>query len=155
MLEPLNVKFIVDPLNGTIPTRATSESAALDFYASHDFTIPGFGRAAIGTDVTVCWNNSNAYLQLFSRSGLFKNFGITCEGGVIDYDFQQPISVLLQNNTADCYEVKKGDRICQGIFLPICPVERYIYVEDGTGYSCVHDMASNLTRVGGLGSTGK
>lgn len=60
----MEVKFIVDPLNGTIPSRATSESAALDFYASNDFIIPGFGRAAIGTGVTVCWNNCNAYLQM-------------------------------------------------------------------------------------------
>lgn len=78
-----------------------------------------------------------------------------CEGGVIDHDFQLPISVLLQNNTADCYEVKKGDRICQGIFLPIFPVESYIYVEEGTGYSCVHDVTSIRTRIGGLGSSGK
>ncbi len=162
----MEVQFVLDKsVNSRLPTSATAGSAALDFYAAENVTVPGFGRCAVATGVTVSWDHEDAYLQLFSRSGLFNNFGITCEAGVIDIDFNLPISVLLQNHTPDSYRVKEGDRIAQGIFLWKVPIRTYYHVTSEIGMATdtepichqifTYDPHLGQVRVGGLGSTGR
>jgi dUTP pyrophosphatase len=153
----MEVRFTLDEniVNARLPTTATQYSAGLDFYSSIDIVIPGFGRSAVPTGVTVSWDFTDAYLQLLSRSGLFKNQGISCEGGVIDFDFNLPISVLLQNHSPDPYEIKVGDRICQGIFLWKVPIASYTQISSKGEAVASYDPTIATVRSAGLGSTGR
>jgi dUTP pyrophosphatase len=138
------------------PIQGSLHSAGYDLFAYSDVTIPAFGSVKVPTGIAIGWSDPLVYLQLASRSGLFIQNGITCEGGVIDWDYLQEIIVLLQNHTSDQYEIKKGQRICQGIFLTRPMIQRFAIVTDwispGQTYLPLPFMQP---RYGGLGSTGK
>ena len=109
----------------------------------------------VATDVTVEWDDVSVYLQLFSRSGLFFNHSITCEGGVIDFDFCRPIGVMLLNHGPDYHDISVGDRICQGVFLKKPEVSEWLLCDHSTHEITPFDPFSSLPRNGGFGSTGK
>ena len=58
------------------------------------------------------------YLQLASRSGLASR-GLMVIGGVVDSDYRGEIQALLLNWSDTPFQVNKGQRICQGLFLPV------------------------------------
>lgn len=138
-----------------LPILGSPYSSGYDFFALDDVIIPAHDRFIIRTGVGVAWSDPNSYLQLFSRSGLFANHGITCEGGVIDYDFLKPISVLLQNHSADEYKINKGDRICQGIFLQRATIVNHSVTTEWHRSGTPYFPFTFGDRNGGLGSTGK
>lgn len=139
-----------------LPSMGTLHSAGIDIYALYDYIVPAFGSAKIRSGIAIGWSDPLVYLQLQSRSGLFAKHGISCEGGVIDWDYLKEIIVLLQNHSTDDYHVKRGDRVCQGVFLVKPMIQRFCIVENflssGTSYLPV---VMNVDRDGGLGSTGK
>jgi len=139
-----------------LPIQGSLHSAGYDLFTLYDVSIPAFGSVKVHTGIAIGWSDPLVYLQLQSRSGLFHNHGISCEGGVIDWDYLQEIQVLLQNHTANIYDFKKGDRICQAIFINKPMIQRFSVVEDwlspGVSYLPLPLFAS---RNGGLGSTGK
>jgi len=65
--------------------------------------------------------------------------------GIIDSDYYSNISndghiwISLQNEGTKTYEIKKGDKICQGIF------NKYLLTDNDNNY--------NNIRTGGIGST--
>lgn len=138
-----------------LPTVGSLHSAGYDFYALKDETIPAFGSGKVSTGVAVGWSDPMVYMQLHSRSGLYANHAITCEGGVIDWDYLQEIIVLLQNHSALEYSVKKGDRICQGVFLCQPLINRCAVVSDWISVGVTYFPFALGARTGGLGSTGK
>lgn len=143
-----------DP-DAMLPILGSVYSAGYDFYALNDYTIPAYGRGAVSTGIGVAWSDPNAYLQLMSRSGLFSKEGISCEAGVIDYDYLQPISVLLQNHTPNEYTVRKGDRVCQGIFLQKSCVIHHSVTDEWHKAGESYFPFCLGSRNGGFGSTGK
>ena len=62
------------------------------------------------------------YLQLASRSGLASR-GLMVIGGVVDSDYRGEIQALLLNWSDTPFQVNKGQRICQGLFLPVFHVK--------------------------------
>jgi dUTP pyrophosphatase len=152
------VNVTLSDILATVPVRATPHSAGFDFYSCVDVTVPAFGRVAVSTGVKISWDDPNMYLQLLSRSGLFLRFGLSCEGGVIDQDYNDIIYVLLQNHTVENYDIKVGDRICQGIFLPKIHVDRLIVSANSPSemsFALVPDhQILKSSRTGGLGSSG-
>ena len=91
--------------------------------------------------------NSDEVLFLIIRSSLgFKNNIRMCnQVGVIDSDYYGNINneghifVKLQNEGTEAFSVKKGTRICQGIFV------KYLTVDN--------EEEINNERVSGIGST--
>jgi dUTP pyrophosphatase len=150
----ISVKKLVP--NAHLPVQGSLHSAGYDLFSCADVAVPAFGRVQVPTGIAIGWSNPLVYLQLHSRSGLFFKHGISCEGGVIDWDYLQEIMVLLQNNTPDEYYIKNGDRICQGIFVDIPMIQKWSVVDDwlspGQTYLPLPVFAF---RSGGLGSTGK
>ena len=57
------------------------------------------------------------FLLLLSRSGLACK-GIVTLAGVIDSDYRGPVCALLANSSDENFILKKGQRCCQGVFLP-------------------------------------
>ena len=144
--------FIRDIPNGNyddviLPKRDTISSAGYDFYSVISVTLKPRERKVIPTGVKVMMNN-NEFLGIFIRSSLgFKyNVRMCNQVGIIDADYynnsenEGHIFVCLMNEGDKVLEIKKGDRIVQGIFMP------FLITDD--------DKTTDI-RMGGIGSTNK
>lgn len=149
----VSVKKIVP--EAKLPTYGSLHSAGFDFYSVEKCIIPARGRSPIRTGVAVAWSSPTVYLQLLSRSGLCINKGITCEAGVIDWDYLREIIVILYNHSDADVEIEKYDRIAQGIFLEIPQVQHWKEHTQWTEPGTLYVPYSIESRIGGFGSTGK
>ena len=130
-----------------LPKRSTLNSASYDFYSVISFTLSPGERRVIPTGIKVSMN-SNEFLSIYIRSSLgFKwNIRMCNQVGIIDADYynnsenEGHIFVCLMNEGDKVLEIKKGDRIVQGIFMP------FLITDD--------DKTTDI-RMGGIGSTNK
>lgn len=129
-----------------LPRRSTRGSAGYDFVSPAEITVPAGGRAVIPTGIR-CEMREGWVLMLFPRSGLGFRYQIRLSNtvGVIDSDYafaenEGHILVSLRNPTDQDLVIKRGERFCQGIFLP---------------YGLAEEEESFQERTGGFGSTGK
>lgn len=130
-----------------LPKRSTLNSAGYDFYSVISFTLSLGERRVIPTGIKVSMN-SNEFLSIYIRSSLgFKwNIRMCNQVGIIDADYynnsenEGHIFVCLMNEGDKVLEIKKGDRIVQGIFMP------FLITDD--------DKTTDI-RMGGIGSTNK
>lgn len=129
-----------------MPKRSTRGSAGYDFVSPVETLIPAGGKAVIPTGIR-CEMESGWVLMLFPRSGLGFRHQIRLSNtvGVIDSDYafaenEGHIQVSLRNPTDTDLIISRGERFCQGIFLP---------------YGLAEEEDSFTERTGGLGSTGK
>lgn len=127
-----------------LPTRATEHSVAYDFYSPVNVVIQPGCKAFIWTDVKAHMYYDNALL-INVRSSMGKQpIMIANTQGWIESDYYSNpdndgnIGFNLLNLGDTPYEIKKGDRIGQGMFI------KYLITKD-----------DNVTakRVGGFGST--
>jgi dUTP pyrophosphatase len=101
----LQVKLLSN--NATLPTRASMYAAGYDLYSAVDMTIPPTGLYKIPTDISIT-PPPNTYAKIESRSGLLLHNRIEVKGGIIDRDYTGNIIVLLKNDSAVNFQVKKG-----------------------------------------------
>ena len=107
-----------------LPKRETKGSAGYDFIALNDFEIKPAEIKKIPTGVKAKFLDDEV-LMLVVRSGMgFKyNVRMCNQVGIIDSDYynnrgnEGHIWIALQNEGSNVYSVKKGDGICQGIFM--------------------------------------
>lgn len=134
--------------DGFLPKRGTSGSAGYDFRSPVDVTIlPG--------EQFMIWTNVKAYLQpnevllIDVRSSIGTKYGIVLGNtlGVVDSDYYSNpqndgnIGLCLKNTGKSPFEIKRGDKVCQGIFV------NYLIADN--------DNPVDKNRVGGFGSTDK
>lgn len=129
-----------------LPRRATEGSAGYDFVSTIDVTVPPEGAALIPTGIRAEME-SGWVLMLFPRSSLGFRYALRLSNtvGVIDSDYafaknEGHIMVKLYNPTGTPVSIARGERFCQGVFLPYGTAEE----EENLG-----------KRSGGMGSTGK
>ena len=129
-----------------LPKRATAGSAGYDFVSPLEVTVPGRGAALIPTGIRAEMD-PGWVLLLFPRSSLGFRHGIRLSNtaGVIDSDYafaenEGHIMVKLRNPLPEPVTIGKGERFCQGIFLP---------------YGTAEEAEIPGERRGGFGSTGK
>ena len=129
-----------------LPRRSTAGSAGYDFICPAEITIPAGGEALIATGIRAQMEQGWV-LMLFPRSGLGFRHGIRlCNTvGVIDSDYagaenEGHILVKLQNPSDHPVTLGRGERFCQGVFLP---------------YGTAEEEGSFAERTGGMGSTGR
>ena len=126
------------------PEYATSGSAAVDLRAAIDegevVTIVPGARALIPTGLSISPESSEYVAVIAARSGLGVKKGISLANGigVIDSDYRGEIHVCLINKGEEPFEVHRGDRIAQMMFLPVATatffeVESLDETERGTG----------------------
>lgn len=148
----MNVKIKKLHPNAIIPKRATNGSAAFDFHAFFD---EQSGGKKVRPDMPLIIGTKLAFeipaghaMFIFSRSGHgFKNdVRLSNCVGVIDSDYRQEVKVKLayDMNEGPGMYIGHGERIAQGVILPV-PVVEFEEV----------DELSDTDRVGGFGSTGK
>ena len=130
-----------------LPRYATAGSAAFDLAASADTTIaPGEVRLVpTGLVIEV---PAGMFLGVFARSStpLKKGLMVANGVGVVDSDYCGPtdeVKVQVINVTSAPVEIRKGDRIAQGILLPSPQIE----------WEEVDELAT--TSRGGFGGTGR
>lgn len=129
-----------------LPQYHTSESAGFDIASSVDITVPSGQVVKIPTGLVIA-SPSGYFLLVTSRSSLALKKGLNMANGVgvIDPDYAGPsdqVHIIVHNFTSEPVEVKKGERLAQGIFLPIQQAE-WEEVEE-----------TRATDRGGIGSTG-
>ena len=129
-----------------LPKRATAGSAGYDFTAPAEVTVPAGGSALIPTGIRAEME-PGWVLILFPRSSLGFRTGIRLSNtaGIIDSDYafaknEGHIMVKLRNPSDIPVVIGRGERFCQGIFLP---------------YGTAEDSGEFAERSGGFGSTGK
>lgn len=130
------------------PSRSTTGSAGYDFVAWDDVVIPPNDSVVIPTYLK-CQIKPTYMLCIYPRSGMGFKYGVHLANtiGVIDSDYygcesnDGHIMVKLTNPLNQPIEIHRGDKFCQGIFIPF-----------GITYD---DSPQSERRHGGIGSTGK
>lgn len=129
-----------------LPKRKTSGSAGYDFEAAVDINIEPKTIAFVTTGIKA-YMPKDEVLQMYPRSSLcFKKKLMKANSvGIIDSDYynnpdnEGEIMLILYNFGDEVVEIKKGDRIAQGIFIK---------------YLTVDENETTIKRLGGFGSTG-
>lgn len=142
--EYKNIKKIYNDLK--TPKRSTFNSAGYDFFAPFDFILKPGDITKIPTGIKTYMKNDE-FLAIIDRSSVgFKlNIRLCNQVGIIDADYynnennEGNIFIAFQNEGKKIWEVKKGDKIAQGIFL------KYLLIDN--------DEPIGQRRVNGIGST--
>ena len=132
----------------SLPKRSTSSAAGYDFQSLIDFVMKPNEIKKIPLGIKVIMNPNEMFMLCVRSSQGFKyNVRMCNQVGIIDSDYYNNIDneghmwIRLQNEGDKDYVVKKGDNICQGIFL---------------NYLTVDNEDNNMNeRKGGFGSTDK
>ncbi len=113
-----------------LPKRHTKNSAGYDFETIYDFILrPGeVKKIPLGVKVKM---NSDEMLMIIVRSsvGCKYNVRMCNQVGIIESDYYNNIEneghlfVQLKNESDSDFIVKKGDRLCQGIFTKFLTVD--------------------------------
>lgn len=129
-----------------LPVRATAGSAGYDFFSSIDLRLEPGQSVTVPSGVRALIDPGWVLLLLPRSSAGFK-YGVMLRNtvGVIDSDYsgaenEGHLRVGLTNTGDRVFELKAGERMCQGIFLP---------------YGLAEEDAVTLERTGGFGSTGR
>lgn len=108
-----------------LPRRETKASAGYDFFSLDEIHIKPGERKKIPTGVKSKFKeNEVLFLVVRSSMGFKYNVRLCNQVGVVDADYynnksnEGHIWVMLQNEGEDEYIIKKGDKFCQGIFIP-------------------------------------
>ena len=129
-----------------LPEAATGRAAGFDLASAVDIDIPPRSIRLVRTGLVIAVPEGH-FLGIFARSSTPLKRGLMVANGVgvIDADYCGPadeIKIQLLNFTDSPVQVKRGDRLAQGVVLPSPQVE----------WQEVDEM-SQPTR-GGFGSTG-
>lgn len=123
------MRLRITRLDSTIPLPAygTAGSAAFDLMAAHDQTIAPRSIALIGTGLVI-EVPAGYFLAILARSSTPLKRGLMVANGigVIDPDYAGPadeVKVQLLNITDTPVEVRRGDRLAQGLVLAAPRVE--------------------------------
>ena len=139
----LKVKIKKLHQDAVIPKYATNGSAGFDFHALEDVNIYPGASTVVKTGISM-EIPSGYEIQVRPRSGLSAKTGIRIANspGTIDEDFRGEIGIIVENTHIITnpvvgqqiefkpFQIKKGDRIAQGV---LCPVFQAEFVEEELG----------------------
>jgi dUTP pyrophosphatase len=106
-----------------LPAYQTPGAAGFDLAANADMTIPPGTIALVPTGLVIQVPQGH-FLGIFARSStpLKKGLMVANGVGVIDLDYcgaTDEVKIQVLNFTAAPVQVAKGDRIAQGLFIPV------------------------------------
>jgi dUTP pyrophosphatase len=113
----------LDP-DAIIPKYAKPDDAGFDLSAIDEGFLLPMERILIGTGLV--FEIPEGYeMQIRSRSGLAAKHGIAVLNapGTVDAGYRGEVKVILINLGYEPFEIKKGDRIAQGVVKPVEQVE--------------------------------
>ena len=132
--------------NAVLPEYKTHGACAFDLSTIEDATIEPGQIVRLKTGLVICVPEGYTLL-IAARSSLPKKFGLCVPQGfgIVDQDYCGPddeILLQLLNFTNKTTTVKTGDRLAQGMFVPILKCE----------FNLLNEL--NTQNRGGFGSTG-
>lgn len=129
-----------------VPQYASDGAACFDIEVNESGLVPPHGSHTFGTGIRVQLRPGQVLL-VCSRSGMAFKHGVRLVNsvGVIDSDYRGEIQVGLRNDTDTPYSVKKGDRVAQGLIMPVRRVE----------WVKLKELDPTVRGHGGFGSTGR
>lgn len=145
----LNVKLKLSR-GMSAPEYATDGSAAVDLRAALEegevLTIGVGQRAMVPTGLSISPETEHVVAVIAARSGLGTKKGVCLSNGigVIDSDYRGEILVGLVNHGSEPFEVRRGDRIAQMMFLPVMQAT----------FTVTDELDQTERGVGGFGHTG-
>ena len=121
-------KKLYDEYN--LPKRQTKYSAGYDFESVIDFTLKPNESKKIPLGIKVNMNRDEMLMIVVRSSTGFKHNVRMCnQVGIIESDYynnpnnEGHLFIKLQNEGTEDFVVKKGDRLCQGIFVKFLTVD--------------------------------
>ena len=136
-----------------LPTRATTDSAGYDIFAPIPFNLSNMNACPRGITFPTglrCEMNSKYFLMVVPKSGLgikqYSRLGNTLAGVDADYYWAENEGDIIINLRSDIpgnppLHINVGQAVCQAVFVPFGVAD--------------DDKAPEVTRGGGLGSTGR
>lgn len=130
--------------DAVVPKYATPGASGFDFVAIEDMILHSGETKLVRTGLAIAVDQGYE-IQVRPRSGLSLKTGLRVANapGTVDSDYRGEVCVIIQS-TGGVHEIKKGDRIAQGVVCPILQVE----------FDEVDDLDDTQRGVGGFGSTG-
>ena len=134
--------------DAVIPQYQTKGAAGFDFHAIEDMEISPRQTVLVKTGLSM--EIPEGYeLQVRPRSGMSLKTKIRVANapGTVDSDYRGEICIIMENIgmlASFPYQIKKGDRIAQGV---ICPVYQAAFIEE--------ELSETERGEGGFGSSGK
>ncbi len=128
-----------------IPTYETEGAAGFDLVSAADrsWVIPPGGRMTIGCGLK--FEIPEGFeMQIRPRSGLACNFGVMTSFGTVDSDYRGEVKLNMMNHGRTEYNIRPGDRIGQGVIVPVQRVK----------FELVSELSKTNRGSNGFGSTG-
>lgn len=116
----MQVKFIKNVDSAIIPKYQTEGASGFDFHTIEHVTLNPGETHLIDTGLSVELP-AGTELQIRPRSGLSAKTGLRVANspGTIDEDYRGPLKIILENTGVLVEEVQVGDRIAQGVIVPV------------------------------------
>ncbi len=114
-LQPIKIKIKKLHPDAKTPTISTPDAAGFDLYSIEDKILSPNETYPIKTGIIIEIPEGKV-LHIWDRSGMGMK-GLKIHGGVIDSDYRGQINVIMHNSSNQPKEIKKGDRIAQGIII--------------------------------------
>ncbi len=109
-----------------LPARATAGSSGYDLVAAveGDVVVAPGERALVPTGLSIAVPEGFE-AQVRPRSGLALRHGIVLPNapGTIDADYRGELKVIVHNTGDAAFTIRRGDRIAQMVFAPVCPAD--------------------------------
>jgi dUTP pyrophosphatase len=113
MINKIPIKIKKLHPDAKVPTYGTENAAGFDIYSVEDHTLQPGETYAVHSGIALEIPKGKAVF-IWDRSGMgFK--GIHRFAGLLDSDYRGEYNIIICNHTKEPYEVKKGDRIAQGV----------------------------------------
>lgn len=129
---------------------ATPGSAGMDLRAcfeEEELVVEAGGRAAVPSGICVEPGVSSVAGFIYSRSGLgaVRGLAVAQGVGVVDADYRGEIVVWLLNTSGAAISIRRGERVAQLVFQPVCRLEPL----------AAEELSDTERGDGGFGHTGR
>ena len=135
--------------DAVIPKYSYPSDSGFDLHSVESIVVPPLSRVLVPTGIKVEFDDG-LELQIRPKSGLAINDGITVLNtpGTVDSGYNGEIKVIIFNTNIDLnYEIKKGQKIAQGVLCPVIN-GRYVNIQE------VEELGEKDRGENGFGSTG-
>ncbi|MEW6689926.1 MAG: dUTP diphosphatase [Pseudomonadota bacterium] len=147
-MRRLDVKILDERIRQMPPRYATAGAAGLDLRACIEKPLelgPGESQL-VSAGIAIHLDDPGYAAVILPRSGLGAKHGIVLGNlvGLIDSDYQGPVTISVWNRGSAPFTIRPLDRIAQLVVVPVAQVELNV----------VEDFTASDRGAGGFGSTG-
>ncbi len=142
-MNKLKIKLLSNTAIG-MKMPAIIGDAGYDIYSDEDCVIKAKGSYSVHTSFAI-EIPSGYWFEIMPKSGLATKHNIAVHNGVIDNGYRGEVIIHMYNHGDKDYEIKKGDKIAQGVLRELIVFE----------LEQVKELSNTVRGEAGFGSTGK